>query len=335
VRITYSTSAVDARVRRVWLALAAAGAVVLAVVALVGFALARSMTRPLRALEQATSALARGELDSRAAVDAGPPEMRRLAAAFDDMAARLGRLLGAQQAFVADASHQLRTPLTALRLRLENLEPAVPSDDAGNLRAAISETARLTRLVDGLLVLARAEAITPVVREVVDAAAVAADRRAAWAPLAAETGVALTLESGTPAPVWALAGALEQVLDNLLANALRHAPAGSQVHLATRRVGGWIELHVIDQGPGMTSDQRERAFDRFWRAPGADQEGSGLGLAIVRQLLDASGGVAELRPNPDGGLDAVARLRPADHTATRTWRPTQAPDHTRARRPQV
>jgi Histidine kinase-, DNA gyrase B-, and HSP90-like ATPase len=70
----------------------------------------------------------------------------------------------------------------------------------------------------------------------------------------------------------------------------------------------------------MTSDQRERAFDRFWRAPGADQEGSGLGLAIVRQLLDASGGVAELRPNPDGGLDAVARLRPADHTATRTWR---------------
>jgi signal transduction histidine kinase len=224
VRITYSTSAVDARVRRVWLALAAAGAVVLAVVALVGFALARSMTRPLRALEQATSALARGELDSRAAVDAGPPELRRLAAAFDDMAARLGRLLGAQQAFVADASHQLRTPLTALRLRLENLEPAVPSDDAGNLQAAISETARLTRLVDGLLVLARAEATTPVRREVVDAAAVAADRRAAWAPLAAENGVALTLESGTPAPVWALAGALEQVLDNLLANALRHTP---------------------------------------------------------------------------------------------------------------
>jgi signal transduction histidine kinase len=140
--------------------------------------------------------------------------------------------------------------------------------------------------------------------------------------LAAENGVALTLESGTPAPVWALPGALEQVLDNLLANALRHAPAGSQAHLATRRVGGWIELHVIDQGPGMTSDQRERAFGRFWRAPGADQEGSGLGLAIVRQLLDASGGVAELRPNPDGGLDAVARLRPADHTATRTRRPS-------------
>ena len=224
--------------------------------------------------------------------------MRQLAAAFDDMAARLGRLLGAQHAFVADASHQLRTPLTALRLRLENLEPVVPSDDAGNLRAAISEMARLTRLVDGLLVLARAEATTPVVREVVDAAAVAADRGAAWAPLAAENGVALTLESGPPAPVWALPGALEQVLDNLLANALRHAPAGSQAHLATRRVGGWIELHVIDQGPGMTSDQRERAFGRFWRAPGADQEGSGL------------------------GLDAVVRLRPADHTTTRTRRPT-------------
>jgi signal transduction histidine kinase len=332
VRITYSTAAVDARVRRVWLALAVVGAVVLAVVALVGTALARSMTRPLRALEQATGALARGELDSRAAVDAGPPEVRRLAAAFDDMAARLGRLVGAQQAFVADASHQLRTPLTALRLRLENLEPAVPSTDAANLKAAISETGRLARLVDGLLVLARAEA-TSARRVVVDAAAVAADRQEAWAPLAAENGVELTLEPGTAAPVWALPGALEQVLDNLLANALRLAPAGSQVQLATRRVGGWVELHVIDRGPGMTPDQRERAFDRFWRAPGADQEGTGLGLAIVRQLLDASGGVAELRPNPDGGLDAVARLRPADDPATRTSRPTQEPDRTQGRRP--
>jgi len=331
VRITYSTSAVDARVRRVWLALAAVGAVVLAVVTLVGFALARSTTRPLRVLEQSTSALARGELGSRAVVDAGPPEIRRLAASFNDMASRLGRLLDAQRAFVADASHQLRTPLTALRLRLENLEPAVPGDDAGDLQAAISETGRLTRLVDGLLVLARAEA-APARREVVDAAAVAAERQAAWAPLAAESGVRLTLEPGAAARVWALPGALEQVLDNLLANALRLAPADSRIHLATHRVGGWIELHVTDQGPGMTPEQRERAFDRFWRAPGADQEGTGLGLAIVRQLLDASGGVAELRPNPDGGLDAVVRLRPADAvTDARAWRRPRAPDQTQAR----
>jgi signal transduction histidine kinase len=312
VRITYPTSTVDARVRRVWLALAGVAAVVLGVVALVGLALARSTTRPLRALEQATTAVAGGQLEARAPTDRGPPEVRRLAAAFNDMAAQLGRLLDSQRAFVADASHQLRTPLTALRLRLENLEATIPPAAAEDLGAAVAETGRLARLVDGLLVLARAEA-APGRREVVDLAAVVADRQAAWAPLAAEHQVELTVWPGPPTPVWAVPGALEQVLDNLLANALRATPAGSRIQLAIRQVGGWVELHVTDQGPGMPADQRERAFDRFWRGPASERDGTGLGLAIVRQLLEASGGTAELHPNPDGGLDAVAHLRPADH----------------------
>jgi signal transduction histidine kinase len=312
VRITYPTSTVDARVRRVWLALAGVAAVVLGVVALVGLALARSTTRPLWALEQATTAVAGGQLQARAPTDRGPPEVRRLAAAFNDMAARLSRLLDSQRAFVADASHQLRTPLTALRLRLENLEATTPAAAAGDLGAAVAETGRLARLVDGLLVLARAEA-APGRREVVDLAAVVADRRVAWAPLAAEQKVELTVHPTSATPVWAVPRALEQALDNLLANALRVAPAGSRIQLAIRQVGGWVELHVIDQGPGMPADQRQRAFDRFWRGPANDRDGTGLGLAIVRQLLEASGGTAELHPNPGGGLDAVARLRPANH----------------------
>jgi signal transduction histidine kinase len=311
VRITYPTAAVDARVRRVWLALAGVAVVVLGVVALVGFALARSTTRPMRRLEQATTAVARGDLGARAPSDQGPPEVRGLAAAFNDMAARLGRLLGAQQAFVADASHQLRTPLTALRLGLENLEEKMPPAAAGDLGAAAAETGRLARLVDGLLVLARAEA-APSRREVVDLAAVVADRQAAWAPLAAEQDVELTVQPGPTAPVWAVPGAVEQVLDNLLENALRVAPVGSSIELAIRQAEGWVELHVTDHGPGMPADQRQRAFDRFWRAPSAGPDGTGLGLAIVRQLLEASGGIAELRPNLGGGLNAVARLRPAD-----------------------
>jgi signal transduction histidine kinase len=315
VRITYPTSTVDARVRRVWLALGGVAAVVLGVVALVGLALARSTTRPLSALEQATTALARGELAARAPTDRGPPEVRRLAAAFNDMAARLGRLLDSQRAFVADASHQLRTPLTALRLRLENLEATMPPTTAGDLGAAVAETGRLARLVDGLLALARAEA-APGRREVVDLAAVVASRQAAWAPLAAEQDVKLTAEAGTAVPVWAVPGALEQVLDNLLANALGVAPAGSRIQLAIRQAGGWVELHVTDQGPGMPADQRQRAFDRFWRGPASERDGSGLGLAIVRQLVEASGGTAELHPSPGGGLDAVARLQPADHDLT-------------------
>ena len=214
---------------------------------------------------------------------------------------------------MADASHQLRTPLTALRLRLENLEAAIPPAAADDLRAAVAETGRLARLVDGLLTLARAEA-APTRREVVDPATVVADRQAVWAPLAAEQDVELTVQPGSAAPVWAVPGALEQVLDNLLANALRVAPAGSRVEIAVREAGGWVELHVIDQGPGMAAEQRQRAFDRFWRASSADPDGTGLGLAIVRQLLEASGGTAELRPNAGGGLDAVARLRPAATT---------------------
>jgi signal transduction histidine kinase len=152
-----------------------------------------------------------------------------------------------------------------------------------------------------------------------------ADRQAAWAPLAAEQDVELVVQPGPAAPVWAAPGTLEQVLDNLLANALRVAPAGSQVELAVRQVGGWVELHVTDQGPGMPAEQRQRAFDRFWRGPVTDREGTGLGLAIVRQLLEAGGGTAELRPNPGGGLDAVARLRPANHaTLAPSVQPTGA-----------
>jgi signal transduction histidine kinase len=329
VRITYPTATVDARVRRVWLALAGVAVVVLGVVALVGLALARSTTRPMRRLEQATTAVARGDLEARAPADQGPPEVRWLAAAFNDMAARLGRLLGAQQAFVADASHQLRTPLTALRLRLDNLEVTMPPAATGDLRAAAAETGRLARLVDGLLALARAEA-APSRREVVDLAAAAADRQAAWTPLATEQDVELSVQPGPTAPVWAVPGAVEQVLDNLLANALRVAPAGSRIQLGVQQAEGWVELHVTDQGPGMSAEQRQRAFDRFWRGPATDREGTGLGLAIVRQLLEASGGTAELHPNPDGGLDAVARLRPARHdtTAGRDRQSGRRPEHT-------
>jgi signal transduction histidine kinase len=310
VRITYPTATVAARVRRLWLALAAIALVVLATVALVGSALARSVARPVRALGQAIVALARGRLDARAATDTGPPELRRLAAAFNDMAARLARLVNLQRDFVADASHQLRTPLTALRLRLENLEPAMPQD-ADDLRAAIAETNRLAHLVDGLLALARAEAASTT-SEIVDATAIVADRQVTWAPLAAEQGVGLAVEPGPGVRVWAVRGALDQVLDNLLANALRFAPPRTWIRMAVLRVDGWVEVHVADQGPGMTAEQRERAFDRFWRARPGDGEGTGLGLAVVRQLADASGGGAELRPAHGGGLDAMVRFRPAD-----------------------
>ena len=108
--------------------------------------------------------------------------------------------------------------------------------------------------------------------------------------------------------MWAVPGALEQVLDNLLANALAsRRPAARQIELAIRQAGGWVELHVIDQGPGMTAEQRQRAFDRFWRAA-RPASGTGLGLAIVRRLVTADGGTIELREAAHGGLDVAITL---------------------------
>ena len=310
VRITYPTTEVDRRVTRNWLLLAAVAAVVLAAATLASVLIARSVGRPLRRLQHTASTLADGELSARADVDAGPPEVRAVASTFNTMAARLEQLVASQQAFVADASHQLRTPLTALRLRLENLEPAVDSDAGADLAAAIDETARLGRLVDGLLTLARTEG-AQVELVAVDAAAALRNRHEAWRPVADDRDITLRLDLEAVPPVAAAPGVIDQALDNLIANAIAATPPGSTITLTARHTGGMVELHVTDQGPGMTETQRRRAFDRFWRAGTTDHDGFGLGLPIVQRLITASGGTVDLRAAPDGGRDAHSRRPPA------------------------
>jgi signal transduction histidine kinase len=306
VRVTYPIAALDRRIARNWAILAAVALVVLAVAALASLLIARWVSRPLRNLQAAALALSRGGLSTRAETDAGPPEVQALAAAFNTMAVRLGELLDAQRAFVADASHQLRTPLTALRLRLENLQAVVSDADAEELDAAIEETSRLARLVQGLLTLARAEASqTP--PEPFDVGAALRERRDAWRPLTDEQDVALTVDAPSVPPVLALPGAPAQILDNLIANASRVAPPGSTIALSARRHRDCVELHVTDQGPGMPADERSRALGRFWRKASHD-DGFGLGLSIVHRLAVASGGAVELRAAEGGGLDAVVSL---------------------------
>ena len=157
VRITYPASVVDDRIQHIWLLLAATGGVVLGIVFLASLLLARSLTWPLGELERAAEELGAGDLAARAVVAKGPDEVTMLAESFNATAARLEQLVGAQRAFVADASHQLRTPLAALRLRLENLEADVSGQAAEDLDGALAEVRRLSRLVDGLLALTRAE----------------------------------------------------------------------------------------------------------------------------------------------------------------------------------
>ena len=315
VRITYPLSFVNDRIRTIWLVLAGIGAIVLLVVSLICVLLSRSLTRPIADLEHGARALGRGELDTRVAVPSGPHELRALARSFNSTAARLEQLIDAQQGFVADASHQLRTPLAALRLRLENLTDEVTPAGSADLGGAVDEVARLSLLVDGLLALARAEqhGSQPAeidVQEVVDA------RCDAWRDLAEEQDVRLDVEAHGERAL-ATPGRLEQVLDNLLNNALEVAPAGSAIELGVSRVGDDVLVRVADAGPGMSEEHRAHAFDRFWRAEEQDSTGFGLGLAIVRQLAVADGGDVTLGTSAAGGLEVTVSLPAAPPHATR------------------
>jgi signal transduction histidine kinase len=289
VGISTPTDEVDENIAAFRWKLAAIAAAVLAATGAAALLLSRWVTRPLRGLERAAGQVGAGDLSARARADAGPPEVRSLAVRFNETVGRLEELVRAQDAFVGDASHQLRTPLTALHLRLEN----------GDVEGALRESERLSGIVDALLALARAEGASP---EQVELAPAVAERLDAWRPVADERDIRLRSEvHGT-----ALVGRdrLEQVLDNLLANALAASPPGSVVTVH----GDPSALHVRDDGPGMTEDDRVRAFDRFWSKAG----GSGLGLPIVKRLIEVDGGTVELRPAPGGGLDVVLHLpRPA------------------------
>ncbi len=316
VLVARPDTSIDHRVHRFWLLLGALGLGVLLLALLVSSRVSRWVVDPLRQLQDQAAALGRGELAARAEPGEGPPEVVALATTFNEMADRLDELVASQRRFVADASHQLRTPLTALRLRLESLDPADPAAIAATRDASLDEAARLTRIVDGLLSLARAESRRPD-REPVDVTAVISDRQEAWAPLAAENQVELTIADGRSLPLFArlVPGHLEQMLDNLIDNALDASPPGSTVRISGRDLGRVVEVHVTDQGRGMTEAERDRAFDPFWQSPDGLSSGStGLGLAIVEQLARGSRGSVALEPAAGGGVDAVLRF-PSDGAA--------------------
>jgi signal transduction histidine kinase len=310
VILARSTAPLNRDIFALWVILGTIGVVAMLAAALLAFALARWVSRPLAGLDSAASRLADGDLAIRAVVGSGPPELRRLATTFNTMAGRLEALVHGNRAVIADVSHQLRTPLAALRLRLDLLAADTdpdPETTGHELAGALEELARLSRLVDGLLAVARAENVVPV-PTAVDVAEVARERVVAWHPVADDRGIALAATDSRragaggargPALAWIGEGHLEQVLDNLIANALEALSAGRQIIVTTEVTTSGVQMTVSDDGPGMTAEDRERAFLRFSTS---NPNGTGLGLAIVHRLVTSNGGTASLSQTPGGGL---------------------------------
>ena len=319
-RLTLDTTEVTAAVHRFWLGLLAVAAVVLAAIAGIGWAIARSVTRPLRHLHAAAARFATGDLAPIGPDPGAPAEIAALGATMNTMAQRLEQLLAEHRAFVADASHQLRTPLTALRLRLENLQsdPAVQGS-ADDIAAAIDETGRLSALVGDLLQLARAEQVAAPAP--VDLVRLARDRVDTWSAVAEAAGVALDFVAPSgPVVVGAVPNGVEQILDNLIDNAITASPQGAHVAVSIVSGRGEHSLIVADEGPGLSDDLKARALDRFWRLDGS-RPGTGLGLPIAQALAQASGGWLALRDGVAGGLAVTVTLparearRPGGHAA--------------------
>jgi signal transduction histidine kinase len=303
-RVTQSVEAVQARVRRNVLALAGVGVVALVLGLALAWIVAGSLARPLRELARTARRVEQGDLDARVE-PSGASEQREVAHAFNDMTERLGQSLAAQREFVGNASHQLRTPLTSLRLRLEAASLKTDDEDAQrDLLAAELELERLSRLLSSLLALAREGERPTVVRPTAlgDACTRAGGR---WQVHADETEHRLDLTEGPEVHVRASEEDVTIVLDNLIENALRYSPGGTPITLAWDRVDGTGRLSVLDEGPGVAEDEESKLFERFARGSSSKgTTGTGLGLAIVATLARRWGGSARILRRAEGGSRA-------------------------------
>jgi signal transduction histidine kinase len=291
-----------------WWGLLAGGAIVVIALAVLAIALpvVRWMLRPVDRLDHATATISRavvkGEPVDPVGVGGGPPELRRLSTSFDQLAKTVSDTLAAQRAFVADASHALRNPLTALRLRLGNLSGRLTPEGEEHQIAALAQADRLRDILDDLLILAKAESrsvepidvdVDQVVKQWVANYQVVAERRNVSMVLGGEQGGCARVEPG----------GLQKILDVLLENALKFTLDGTLVVVEVRRADGMVSVSVRDHGPGLKPEELAKATDRFWRSPEHQNvPGTGLGLAIVKQIVDRVDGKIVLSSPEGGGL---------------------------------
>ncbi len=307
VRITQRVDAVQRAVWQATFGLVLVGLIVLALGLAAGALLAGSVAKPLRRLAAATRRAGEGDLSVRVPIE-GSREQREVGGAFNEMTARVQRMVDAQRDFVADASHQLRTPLTGLRLRLEEAAATAEGPAAEQVEGALEEVDRLSDVVTELLVLSEAGAARPpdAATDLHGAARRACERWSSHDVELSVSGVASLVHS-TPADV-------DRILDVLIENAIDYGPAGQSIRL----VVGPGRVEVIDQGPGLAPGEEETIFARFHRGTvgrASRRRGTGLGLPIARELAGRWDGTVTLANVPGGGAVGTLTLPVTDGDA--------------------
>ncbi len=295
------------------------GPVALLVASLAGYLLTGAALRPVEEMRRRAASISAEDLEQRLPSAGGNDELGRLGRTLNGMLIRIRASVERERTLVSDASHELRTPLTMLRAELELIAREHPAGAAleSAVGSAIEETDRLSQLADDLLLLARADqeqlATAPSRLSTAEILQQAADR-ARRHPEAADKQVSVDNPVGLQ--VLADRERAAQALDNLLTNALRHASA--HVELVARRNRAFVELHVIDDGPGFPDAFLPHAWERFARGDaGRSEHGTGLGLAIVRAIAEAHGGEAHARNTAAGGADVWIALPTEPRTSVR------------------
>jgi|tagenome__1003787_1003787.scaffolds.fasta_scaffold20946773_3 signal transduction histidine kinase len=304
VRVSEPMAAVTASVHGTWLRLALIGLAVIASGLALAWILAGTLARPLERLSAAAARLGQGELDTRVK-PRGPRELVSLGDSFNQMAGALGANIAAQRDFIANASHQLRTPLTGVKLRLEAIRDG-GGPAAEQAARAESEVDRLNTLVDDLLSLARATSLetTGVPVDLAEAAGAAIRR---WSGPVETAGQHLSLGQTPRAVMWGDPADIAGILDNLIENAIRYTPADTHITLTTTAADGTAAVTVSDTGPGIARDEESRIFERFYRGSNGRKAGAGtgLGLAIASELAGRWQGSIRIGPGPGAQLEVI------------------------------
>ena len=303
------TDRLGRRIALAWAVLLVLGLIALVACFFFADRLARWVLRPVLVLDAATHEVATGRFDARVAADSGPPELRQLVSSFNDMADHVEASLNQQRAFVADASHQLRNPLSALLLRLEDLAARADPEMRVDAQQAAEEGKHLAGILERLLELARAEHVIGSAGDC-ELVELVRERVITWRPIASSRDIEIRHSGPIRLTAWADATAVAGALDVVLDNACKFSPQHSAIAVTVFVEADSAAISVKDEGPGLTADELARVGDRFWRSRSQQNvAGFGLGLSIARALLEPAGGRLDILTPAAGGLEVRLLLR--------------------------